>query len=402
MKAAHLRDENGIALVVAMLLLLVLTLIGVSAVNTSTFDILISGRQRASQEAFYAAEAGINELMGRFRQDATNEISDPTDPKVNPTETTPPWKILLAKSSGTGAAKIGFGSTTANTTSIASLQTQLEFGAEVTHKVDLANKLITKGGAPVYTVRSYGFAADGAIRVIEVELNKSPSLDPPGALYSEQPANIHGSSTYIQGKDQCGTNNKPGILTTLSNSPTDPVTISGGPTIDGSPAKQYNGDNLNLREMVDYLKKDANFSYDYTNDQTLTGVSDQWGTPTSVDTSTPISYDGPINIVYFNMYGNTLKLAGGSHGAGILLVDGNLDLNGGFTWYGIIIVVGALDYTGGGQKNVTGGIMAGESATIEVDIGGNAGIIYCSAVADKLKDKVSPFRMTKWAEIISN
>jgi len=35
-----------------------------------------------------------------------------------------------------------------------------------------------------------------------------------------------------------------------------------------------------------------------------------------------------MNVVYFNMNGNTLKLAGGSKGAGILLVDGNLDLSG--------------------------------------------------------------------------
>lgn len=415
MNTGLLREQKGIALVVAMLLLLVLTLIGVSAVSTSTFDILISGRQRASQEAFYATEAGINELMGRFRHGATNEISDPTDPKTNPTETSPPWKILLAKSSGTGAAKIGFGSTTANTTSVASLQTQLDFGVEVTHKLDLANKLIIKSAAPVYTLRSYGFAADGAIKVIEVELNKI-SLDPPGALYSERPVDINGSSTYIQGKDQCGgTKDKPGILSTLANSPAN-LSISGNPEILGDDpgsmisfdsktvSVKFNSENLDMRGMVDYIKNYADFRYDYTSNQTLTGYSDQWGTPTAVNTNPPtvITYDGPMKIVYFNMHGNNLKLAGGSHGAGILLVDGNLELNGGFTWYGMIIVMGALDYTGGGQKNVTGGILTGESATIEVDVGGNAAIIYCSKVADQLKDKVSPFKMTKWAEIISN
>ena len=412
MKAGQLRDEKGIALVVAMLLLLVLTLIGMSAVNTSTFDILISGRQRASQEAFYAAEAGINEFMGRFRSGATNEISDPTDPKTNPTETSPPWKILLAKSSGTGAAKIGFGSTAAHTTSVASLQTQLDFGVEVTHKLDLANKVIIKSAAPAYTLRSYGFAADGAIKVIEVELHKV-SLDPPGALYSERPVDINGTSTYIQGKDQCGgTINKPGILSTLGNSPSN-LSISGNPTIDGNEtitfdgktvSVQFNSENLDMRGLVDYLKIYADSKYDYTSNQTLTGYSDQWGTPTAVNTTPPtaISYDGPMKIVYFNMHGNNLKLAGGSHGAGVLLVDGNLELNGGFTWYGVIVVMGALDYTGGGEKNVTGGVLTGESATIEVDVGGNAAIIYCSRVADQLKDKVSPFKMTKWAEIISN
>jgi len=99
------------------------------------------------------------------------------------------------------------------------------------------------------------------------------------------------------------------------------------------------------------------------------------------------------------MHGDkTLKLAGNSHGAGILLVDGNLELNGGFTWYGVIIVTGALDYTGGGEKNVTGGILTGEAATVQVDLGGNAGILYCSEVADRLKKIVSPLRMTRWKD----
>ena len=250
---------------------------------------------------------------------------------------------------------------------------------------------------------SYGFTADGAKKVIEVEVNKNPSLDPPGVLYSESPVDIHGSSTYIQGMDQCGTNNRPGIVTTLSNLPTDPISISGQPAIQGNPAKQYNAQNLNLRGMIDSLKNNADFKYDYSSSQTLSGYSDQWGKPTASNTTTPITYNGPMSIVYVNMQGNTLTLSGQSHGAGILLVDGNLELHGGFTWYGLIIAMGAVDYTGGGQNNVTGGILCGETATITVDIGGNAGIIYCSTAVNQLKDKtnniVPPFKVTRWGEI---
>jgi hypothetical protein len=105
-----------------------------------------------------------------------------------------------------------------------------------------------------------------------------------------------------------------------------------------------------------------------------------------------------MNIVYFDMKGDkTLTLAGGSHGAGILLVNGNLELHGGFTWYGVIIVTGALDYTGGGQKNVTGGIMAGETTTVQLDVGGNAGIVNCSNARKKIK--VAPLKITQWREV---
>jgi hypothetical protein len=152
--------------------------------------------------------------------------------------------------------------------------------------------------------------------------------------------------------------------------------------------------------MVTYLKGDADFTYEYTSNQTLTGFSNDWGTPAGTGTTEPLSYDGPMNIVYFDMNENkTLTLAGGSHGAGILLVNGNLELHGSFTWYGVIIVTGALDYTGGGQKNVTGGVLTGETATVQVDVGGNAGIMYCSEVANKLKQMVSPLKMTRWRDV---
>ncbi len=107
-----------------------------------------------------------------------------------------------------------------------------------------------------------------------------------------------------------------------------------------------------------------------------------------------------MNIVYFNLRETqTLKLAGDSKGAGILLVDGNLEIVGGFTWYGVILATGRVGYTGAGQKNVTGGIMAGENGANEIDIEGNVGINYCSAASNKLKEIIPPLRITRWREV---
>lgn len=53
-------DEQGMALVISMLLLVVLTVIGVAAVSTSNFEIMVAGSERRTQEAFYAAEAGLD------------------------------------------------------------------------------------------------------------------------------------------------------------------------------------------------------------------------------------------------------------------------------------------------------------------------------------------------------
>jgi type IV pilus assembly PilX-like protein len=377
-----------------MLLLLVVTLIGINALDTSTYDIRISSNERASVQAFYAAEAGINEFMGRFGAGATDQISD-SDPS------NPAWTLLLAKNSGKGATRIGYVSGDQN--SIPGLQNQLDFGVEIKHKIDEANRVIHYGGVPVYIVKSFGFTEDGGNKAIEVELMKSPSYDPPSGLYSEIPIDIHGSSIYINGNDSCGTTDRPGMTITTAITP--PVTESGTPLIIGSPPQVTQAStpsplNLPLREMVDYLKGAANFKYGYNEDQTLTGYSDSWGIPISNDHTLPIAYTGPMNIIYFNLQGTqTLKLAGDSRGAGILLVEGNLEINGGLTWYGVILVTGTVMCTGSGQRNITGGIMAGENATMRIGIGDNTSIIYCSAVSKRLNEIIPPLKINRWREI---
>ena len=54
-----LRSEKGLALIIALLALLILTLIGISSISTTTFETSISGNERVGTDAFYAAEAGI-------------------------------------------------------------------------------------------------------------------------------------------------------------------------------------------------------------------------------------------------------------------------------------------------------------------------------------------------------
>jgi hypothetical protein len=343
-------------------------------------------------QAFYAAEAGINEFMGRFRDGATNEIAD-SDP-VNPN-----WRVLLAKHSGECATRIGYVSGDPN--SIPSLQNQLDFGVEIKHKIDATNQVVKYGGVPVYILKSYGSTADGGNKVLEVELIKTPGYDPPAALYSEMPVRIGGSSTYINGKDGCGTTNKPGVISTTTLMP--PIIESGSPSIDGSPPRVTQASlppptDLPLEEMLNYLKGDARFKYIFNENQTLTGYSGDWGTPAIHDTTVPMTYTGPMNIVYFDMQRTqTLKLVGDSHGAGILLVGGNLEIGGSFAWYGVILATGTVAWTGGGQKNVTGGILAGKGATMEVDE--NAGVVYCGAVPKKLKEIIPPSKITRWREI---
>ncbi len=59
-------DESGAVLVIALILLLVLTLIGISAISTTTFETNISGNERVGTGAFYASEAGIQITLNQL------------------------------------------------------------------------------------------------------------------------------------------------------------------------------------------------------------------------------------------------------------------------------------------------------------------------------------------------
>ncbi|HEX7080017.1 MAG TPA: PilX N-terminal domain-containing pilus assembly protein [Gammaproteobacteria bacterium] len=53
-------SQQGAALVVGLVLLLVMTVLGVSGMNTATLELVMAGNAEAQQDAFQAAETGID------------------------------------------------------------------------------------------------------------------------------------------------------------------------------------------------------------------------------------------------------------------------------------------------------------------------------------------------------
>lgn len=59
MERSVLRNEKGVVLVIALIMLVVLTFLGVASINSSVFEARISGNDRVGSAAFYATEAGV-------------------------------------------------------------------------------------------------------------------------------------------------------------------------------------------------------------------------------------------------------------------------------------------------------------------------------------------------------
>jgi hypothetical protein len=93
-----LKDQSGVALVLALVMIVILTLIGLASTYTSTFEMKLSGNKRGTTDAFYAADSGAQvvtanvdnfSLPGRYVDNKYDPFTDPNNP--NPTKA----KVLI-------------------------------------------------------------------------------------------------------------------------------------------------------------------------------------------------------------------------------------------------------------------------------------------------------------------
>jgi hypothetical protein len=70
-----LTNQSGAALVIALIIMIVLTLIGLASTFTSTFEIRLSGNKRGSTDAFYATETGIQAALANSANFTTSSYT---------------------------------------------------------------------------------------------------------------------------------------------------------------------------------------------------------------------------------------------------------------------------------------------------------------------------------------
>ncbi len=88
-----LKDQSGVVLVIALIMIIVLTLLGLASTFTSTFEIKMSGNKRGATDAFYAADSGVQvvkarienfDLPGKYVGNKYDPFTDSSNP--NPTK----------------------------------------------------------------------------------------------------------------------------------------------------------------------------------------------------------------------------------------------------------------------------------------------------------------------------
>lgn len=394
-----MRNEKGSILALCMMFLLVVTLLAAAGMQTGSFGNRISGNNLEGQKAFWIAEAGL--------QDAKDKLNSAPDVDAF-------WDLMP----------------------------------------ELSEPVVYAGGS--YTITASPDSFDKERRVLVRSVGKRPggqkaveatlvkfTFDLPAALYSKSQVTVNGDKTTIFGNDACGVYNKLAIVTTKPE--IDPET--GKPAINFKNGKLYgnglrspviNPTDLKLvtemgslkdYPLVQYVNAYKNHANILSIDANIEGPRlppslleptrepspENWGArqitiTTNPDTGvsrTTLIGDPTPNVIYLDPPVNQatgvkeVSLSGDVKGHGLLLINGNVDITGGFNWYGVIIASGGVKFSGVGSKgkNITGGVMAGETGVIvDINFTGSVELIYCSAVKDYLDD-LTTVQMIAWREV---
>ena len=181
-------NEKGAALVIALVFVIILILIGTTAALITTTDTKIGSNYKASEKAFFVAEAGAQEARERLRASGLYyEITD-----AHPTAAQ--WAAYIG--SDIKSQKKGYDSTNSMHNRVASLQTDLDYTVKISHQLEdpenpSSNVLFlgdvdgdgdferhtdtTRGDPNIYLISSYG-NAEGGTRVILMEVTRVPPI----------------------------------------------------------------------------------------------------------------------------------------------------------------------------------------------------------------------------------
>lgn len=395
------RAEAGIALLIALLVIVLLSAFAFSMVALTTSQLQLGKTIQTQTQVYYAALAGLEEARGRLEPAAPDALSgnslptavnqvaylvngamqDPVQP-TNPAS--PYYDIEYARefSGGlTGASVLtpvssdqpGAGTVSAIPYKWVriTLKTEYSSGQDVDQDGTLNNTLpvywdgahqnVTGTGVPVYKLTALAVDASGIRQMAQAEVAGRVSsysalagLATGGAATLTGLAGRKGSTPnlVVDGNDTvnttpCGTAGVPGLVT-VGTASISMATVNGIP----APVQQVISLPSSPAAFINSLRGGATpiLNAAPTHVSLVSGGTGYVGTDVVLGTQPSGTTPAQPAIVYSD---KPLAISGtGSTGDGILLVSGNLSITGGFNYRGLIVVDGTATLA----SNSTGSI----------------------------------------------
>lgn len=361
-----IRNERGVALVVAMLGLMLMGALVTATFAAGLFESRVAENARRVNQAFAMAELGLSETVGAWNAGAWNDLD------------------VLDSAVVTGAALNG-----GRYSGYVQRLNQEIFVVEI------------MGRDPV----------DGARQQVASFVKLTfPDFNIRGALTTRGPTKV-GGSAEIDGNDwtpagwsTCDAAGDP--LAGIVMSDATELEYAGcpdGSCIRGSPPV-----------MEDPVINDETFAQfgDMDWDDltalatktlppgTYTGVAPSYDGAGLCNTSDPKNWGDPLDETSnCGPYRPIIHIQGsatvnGNYGQGILLVDENLSVQGGFQFYGVVIVKGYVKTTGTGG-HVNGALMAANVDLDQTTVLGDALVQYSSCAIDMALHASAPGRLLR-------
>jgi hypothetical protein len=334
MRTGHMRfdDQRGMVLYSSLLILSLLVAVGLGARVMLQSDFKLLANMRASMEAFYVAEAGIEWSKDEIRKNFSH----------------PPIVPSRAQSFSSGNFSVSFLSPTAVTSLVARI-----------------------------VVRSTG-AVGSSSQVVQAQVTKTYDLAD-GAVSlrgSANRVNFAGNPLLISGVDYdpatgqavAGSKARPAIsvpdeiLQGLVEQDLSENQQSGNVGSGGGTSAIAESDFIPASAVVRFADGLCSSAQAVTalvpSDGMLLLAGQTWGTRTSPQLRCIEGLAGP---------GDSVNLGGGVTGAGILVVrNADLIVSGSLQWEGLIVVTGSnvsFKVTGGESKEIYGSLMVNETGT---------------------------------------
>ena len=426
------RGESGNILIITLMILFAISTIGMTIASVSTMDLKISGNQRSSTQALFAAEAGLNEAIHRLT------IADPTTVTVggwtgnvaisDDEPFDPNWTVLLYLDS---PAAVTAGSGSIHTTGTVQDLTGefIEYSSPsgtdgvltIQHKwrdrngdgVRDQNEIVRYDpfavppenfttGNPVEVVTVTGRDGNGTA-VIRAEVTKQRAyVRTLGALYVDKAIRLTGSCAFC-GHDHdydtpVGTLiSKPGAASTGKSGGgvvlCDTYHLSSGHL----PGVTTTGDDVKAQGSADV--KGYPLPVDQDPNNPFYSLSETLGMPQGevdrlLSKADHKTLANPLNGITF-IKGDAM-INSNLVGEGLLYVTGDLQGAGNFVYKGLIYVEGDVKLTG--SPWILGSMIVRGTTDFNFSAG-NAAILYSSEALTRAIDSVMPVVMLSWQDM---
>jgi Tfp pilus assembly protein PilX len=394
-----LRNERGIALVMAVLVLLVLSLLAIVLYTSLTVGRRIVGHDVRENQALNTAEAGVAEALARIRNNEGPDVSQANAPRqVVQIFNAPSGSVPVLGTDSTALATaqpagqwLNY-STATRSPSALTIQFLTDPAHTVVYRYDSTKNpaIQTATGWPIYKITATGTEGADQRHVVTEAIQKPVFVNADAALTADVGIDFLGTSTV------CGYNHRldtptgtgvngdrispTGCINWEVGSGDKPASWSvgtvtnGGSSVQTSPAMPPNSQNQTGFYSGPWDALSMNQAEFFS-----------WiGSPLS----TPPT--NPNGVFYLDNNNITQDQSGsfvypGGNGSGLLYVDGDLNITGTFNYRGLIYIEGDLQING--TVWILGGIICKGKSKIKV-ANGTCTILYSK---DAIEQSIAKF-----------